>query len=158
MLKFIILLYSFNVQAQKINSKVELTKNISIEASGQEFKASDHKLDTCDTGQGWRMICLIDNKPFFGTDDGLDVPRFQLDQLTLFLDKKKIRLDVTGMFNPSFSGKINSRQFKLEKDQPGYILHGFFSDGAGTYTVHWKIIKGRSVRVLISGDEKYFTW
>src|SRR5688572_14875200 len=83
---FILMVFicSFNSGAQSI-SKIELEKNIYLEASVEKFDAKKHKLDTCDTGLGWEMICLIDNKVWFGSDDGLGIPKYQLSKLTLVI-------------------------------------------------------------------------
>jgi hypothetical protein len=145
-----------NSHAQTINSRIELDKKIFLEASVKTFNPKEHKLDTCDTGQGWKMLCLIDNNLWFGSDDGLAPPRYQLNKLTITISGKKIPLDVTGMFNPTYTGKLFLKQFYLEKDQPGYALYGYFSDGAGTYMALWKIVKGRSMRLKISRDETDF--
>jgi hypothetical protein len=62
------------------------------------------------------------------------------------------------MFNPSFNGILYARQFLLKKESEFYKLYSFFSDGEGTYTVHWKIANGISVREVISNDERFFYW
>ena len=142
--------------AQTINSRIDLDKKIYLEASVMKFNPKEHKLDTCDSGLGWKMICLIDNNIWFGSDDGLALPQYQLTKLTISISGKKIPLDVTGMFNPTYTGKLFLRQFYIEKDQPGYALYGYFSDGAGTYMALWKIVKGKSMRLKISRDEADF--
>lgn len=152
----IVLISSFRPRAQSLSSKIELEKNIYLEASIEKFSAGNHKLDTCDTGLGWEMICLIDNKIWFGSDDGLALPKFQLTKLTISIFGIKVPLDVSGMFNPTYTGKLHPKQFFIEKDQPGYALYGYFSDGAGTYMALWKIVKGRSMRLKISRDEADF--
>lgn len=62
------------------------------------------------------------------------------------------------MFNPNFISKLSIHQFKIEKEGNQYVLYGFFSDGAGTYTAHWKIVDAISIREVISNSEEYFSW
>ena len=124
----------------------------------ESFKADQHKYDTCDTGQDWKTICLIDGKIWFGTDQGLDLPRNQLSKMTIEIKGQEVELDVSGMYNPSFTGQLTKSQFKLKSVGEEYILYGYFSDGAGTYTAHWTIIRGKSLRQIITKDEREFYW
>jgi hypothetical protein len=152
------IIFSLKGLAQQDQSSFKLSQNCSVNAVVDSFISTKHKYDTCDTGLGWKMICLIDGKFWFGLDDGMELPKNQLKRLVVLLDKKQIDLDVSGMFNPTFSGTLRKEQFKLEKFNDGYMLYGFFSDGAGTYTAHWKIVKGKSFRTVISRDENDFYW
>ena len=62
------------------------------------------------------------------------------------------------MFNPNFSGYLDENQFKLVKYNDYFILYSFFSDGAGSYSAHWKIKNDIAERIVLSNDEKYFEW
>lgn len=124
----------------------------------ESFDRSKHKYDTCDTGLGWKSICLIDGKIWFGADAGMTLPRNQLTKLTITINGVEVPLDVTGMYNPSFLNELSFRQFKLKKVEVGHMLFGAFSDGAGAYTVHWTIIKNKSTRNKITKDEADFNW
>ena len=154
----ILLLLISNTNAQKITSKVELEKGVILFATIEKFIPRQHRYDTCTTQFNWKMICLIDGKIWFGTDDGMGLPKYKLKSLTLTINGRKIPLDVTGMYNPSFDGYLSKRQIELVKDNAGYLLYGFFSDGAGTYTAHWRIVKNKSMRLKISRDERDFFW
>ena len=92
-------------------------------------------------------ICLIDNKPVFGTDNGL--PKSQLTELIISFNGKEIALNTDFMYDPSWNEELKKEQFKLEKDEIGINLIGNFSDGAGTYIVTWKIIEDMAFRLSI---------
>ena len=154
----LILTLSVKCFSQNINSSVKLNDSITISASVSKFIASNHKLDTCDTGLGWKTICLIDNENWFGSDVGLNLPKYKLDKLTIQIADLKIDLQTNKMFNPNFSGEISIKQFKLAKTETGYTLYAFFSDGAGGYTAHWEIIKGIAFRNVLSKDEGSYYW
>lgn len=119
------------------------------------FKESEHKIEICDSESKWKYICKIDGKPWFGSDQGMEKPKDQLTKLTLKIENRLIDLDVTGMFNAGYLSKL---QFSFRKEGGTYKLYAFFSDGAGTYTAHWLIIDGSSIREVISNDERYFYW
>ncbi len=82
----------------------------------------------------------------------MELPRNQLMNLTLFINSEKVVLDVSGLFNPSWENEIKKDQFTFEKAEVGYNLTGYFSDGAGAYSVNWLIIKGASIRTKIALD------
>jgi hypothetical protein len=140
------------ILAQNNISVVELEKQVSLTAKIETFNSSQHLYDTCDTGLGWKSICLIDGKVWFGSDAGIELPKNQLINLTLFVNGNKIALDVSGLYNPNWKNEIRKDQFKFEKAEVGYNLTGFFSDGAGAYSVNWLIIKGKSLRTRISNE------
>lgn len=146
------------VKGQKTTSTVSLSDNIKVTGVIEKFDASKHKIDTCTNEFTFKHICRIDGKKWYGSDQGLELPRTQLKQLKIFINNKPISLDVSGMFNPRFGYELSEKQFKLVKKASQYLLYGYFSDGAGTYTAHWKISNGKSTRLKISNDEKDFTW
>ncbi len=124
----------------------------------EDFNAKSHKVDTCDTGLDWDFVCLIDGSPWYGSDAGLFFPRNQLNKLVITIDGINIDLETAGMYNINFKKVLRKKQFSLVKSEFGYRLYAFFSDGAGTYTVHWKIVGNKSLREVISNDERYFEW
>ena len=138
-------------------STVRLDSTIVLTGVIKKFVSKNHKVDTCNDEFGNRYICKIDGRKWFGSDQVLDLPRNQLISLSIKLKNVSIPLNVEGMFNPSH-GFLKKRQFKLKKLKAGYILYAFFSDGAATYTVYWKIDKEKSRRVKISNDEADFQW
>lgn len=148
--------HTLGLLAQK--STVEIDSAVFVTGEIEAFIPAEHHLDTCTTIHHWKAICLIDSQPFYGTDLGLDPPINKLVSLELKLYSEKIPLDVSYMYNASTTGSLYIRQFKLIKGEVGYFLYGMFSDGAGTYTAYWHIIKDQSIRTNISMNEDDFFW
>jgi hypothetical protein len=110
-------------------------------------------------GSDWKAICLIDGQIWFGTDQRLDLPKNKLLKLTMVINGTSIPLETNGMYNVNYgSFTIREKLFKLTKTNLGFMLYGFFSDGAGTYTAHWQIIKNKANRNVLSNDENNFLW
>lgn len=139
--------------AQNSISKVEVGEKIIVSANIVSFDSAKHTYDMCDTGLGWKAICLIDGKPWFGSDAGRDLPRNQIKRMSINIQEQEIQLDVSGMFNPNYENQLRKEQFKIKKTETGYLLSAYFSDGAGTYVAEWLIVKGTSVRTKISSEE-----
>jgi len=154
---FLLLFYPVILCAQSTWGKTELARNTFVHWSTSVFKEKEHTIGICKTDD-FDYICTIDGKAWYGGDIGMDKPRNQLVNLELELNGKRIPLETTNMFNPSFDGSLGADQFKLQQEGSHYRLYAFFSDGAGTYMAEWKIVNGTSVRELISNDEKYFGW
>ena len=146
-------LYSFT---QTNTTEVEFDNGIKLIGIVENFDEKEHLIDTCKIALNQDVICLIDGEPWFGSDLSSAPPKNQLVKLSININNKEIDLNVTGMFNPNFNNIIRLNQFSLEKCNIGHCLNGYFSDGAGTYVVQWMIIKGKSMRTLISSDEFYF--
>lgn len=140
---------------QKVNSSIDFDKGIILNSVCEPFISSQHKYDTCNNRQ---VICLIDGKIWFGNDLGLELPKNQLTKLSIRINGKDVALDVSGMYNPSLTGKLTKSQFKLETSGDIHTLYGYFSDGAGAYTAHWTIVKNKSLRQIITRDEREFYW
>jgi len=154
---FFLLLFAPALHAQSQQGHVSLYEDVDLYWESQSFVAAEHKVETCPDANG-SYICAIDGALFYGTDQGMELPRNQLTQLTLVVGYTRIELDVRNMFNISYDGALRARQFKIEKEGAYVRLYGFFSDGAGTYTVQWRIDEKRAVREVISTDERYFYW
>ncbi len=146
------------MKAQINEGKIILSKNITLEWITEKFNPEKHKIETCESEFGDKFICKIDNEIWLGSDIGMDNPRNQLKKLILTIDSISVELDFKNMFNPSFDGGLSKNQFLIKKVGRFYRLYGFFSDGAGTYTVHWRILGKSSIREVISNDETYFSW
>ena len=155
---FLILLSNLNAIAQVTEGKILFENNIKLHWTIKIFNEKEHQIKICKNDFGVQYICAIDNAIWYGSDIGLEIPKNQLTNLVLEIGKKKIILDVSSMFNPNFSGKLSIHQFKIEKEGNQYVLYGFFSDGAGTYTAHWRIIDNISIREVISNSEEHFSW
>lgn len=117
-----------------------------------EFDPKQHTIDSCTNSQ-ILFYCTIDNAPWFGCDAGLELPIYQLDSLIFLNNNQEISLDVSSMYNPTYSGTIDNRHFEIITYRDAYEIKGWFSDGAGTYCARWMIMNGKSIRTLLSTDE-----
>jgi hypothetical protein len=150
--------FTTHIFAQSVRSEVKLSSEITLRGVIEKFDVTKHKYDTCGTTLGWESICLIDGQIWYGCDAGLELPKNQLTELIITIGKQEITLDVSGMFNPNLENVLSANQFKWQPHETGYNLYGYFSDGAGTYTVHWKIVKNKSIKQVITTDERAFYW
>jgi hypothetical protein len=123
----------------------------------KNFDEKEHTIQTCLSGKQ-QYICAVDGKPWYGSDTGMSKPKNQLVKFILVIDDTYIYPEISGMFNPNFSGAINNNQIKIKKNGDQYELFGYFSDGAGTYTAKWRIVGNAAIREVISNDETYFDW
>lgn len=137
-------------------SSIELDNGITLTGTIETFDKSKHSYDTCDSGSGWRYICLIDDKIWYGNDKGMDLPKNQLTKLTIKIEGKEIQLETTGMFNTNFGNELKDGQYHLTRTGEEYLLEAMFADGAGAYIVNWRIVKDRSQRIKISNKEADF--
>lgn len=141
--------------SQSKKGKLQLAENISLIWVIKPFIKKEHTVLTCGAGEQ-QYICTIDGKPWYGSDMGMEMPRNQLVKFTLVIGSTYIYPEISGMFNTNFSGTLNDDQIKIKEYGDQYILSGFFSDGAGTYMVIWRIVGNTAIRELISSDEAYF--
>ena len=131
------------------NFTLPLGDGISLSMSIATFEPGAHKITKCKI-INWEGVCLIDDKPVFGTD--WELPKKQLNRASLKLAGNSIDLDVSCMFNPRF-GKLRAGDFSIKKNEGGYLLHGSFSDGAGSYEAEWLIIQNAAVRTKLAKKE-----
>lgn len=136
---------------------IDLADEINLRWRIKNFISENHKIEYCEN-QDAKYICKIDNNDWYGSDFKMDLPKNELKSLAIYIDEKYINLDVSQMFNPNNSGELEKNQFKIKKVNDLYILYGYFSDGAGTYTTSWKIRNGKSERNKISNNEEDFVW
>ena len=136
---------------------IDLADEINLRWRIKNFISENHKIEYCEN-QDAKYICKIDNNDWYGSDFRMDLPKNELKSLAIYIDEKYINLDVSQMFNPNNSGELEKNQFKIKKVNDLYILYGYFSDGAGTYTTSWKIRNGKSERNKISNNEEDFVW
>jgi hypothetical protein len=139
---------------QSITSSVRLPGGAELRSVIAAFKKDAHRVDTCQRS----YICKIDGREWYGLDRGLDLPKNELVSLKLKVKGRFVNLPVAGMFNPNYSGRLSAKQFSLKSDRGAYMLYGYFSDGAGSYTAHWRVKGNRAERIVISTDESDFSW
>ncbi len=130
---------------------IKLSNNAVLKMKLQPFTPTQHKITTCKV-LDWTGTCLIDGKPFFGTD--WETPKSQLVEATVVIGgQTKVKLDVSNMFNP-WIGEASKKDFKISGVEGGLLIHGEFSDGAGSYVAEWLVIDGSSVRTKLQKDER----
>ena len=138
--------------SKSINSNsytIPLGNSMSLQMTVVPFHAKKHKVKKCQI-LDWSGVCLIDEKPVFGTD--WELPINQLIKATVKIGSNTINLDVSCMYNP-FLGKPDRQNFIVEEVEGGYLIRGSFSDGAGSYEAEWFIIQNRSVRTKLEHKE-----
>jgi hypothetical protein len=128
-------------------SKININDSIVLEVCISKFNPQNHSIDYWDIN-GWQGIGFIDNNFVFGND--WEIPFTKLQYLRLFLGQTKIDLEVSAMFNPNGTDLFcREDQFIISAIEGGYLLEGYFSDGAGAYHVTWIIFRNKSIRTLI---------
>lgn len=123
--------------------------NVALHLKASAFDAKNHHVSRCKVND-WEGVCLIDGKPIIGTD--WDMPKFALESFELEVNGTRVALDVSSLYNPWF-GAPAKEHFSVSPVEGGWVVHGCFSDGAGTYIAEWLVVGGGSLRTLISGDE-----
>ena len=117
--------------------EVELTFEVS------PFEADQHQVRWC-TYKGWKHVCTIDGRPYFGSDG--QIPYTTLDSLVLQYGSHTVHLDVSCMFNP-WVGAANRSLYNVRKfTNEYYVVNAAFSDGAGAYVAEWRVQGSGSVR------------
>ena len=154
---FIFVSFFVHHSGQNKTNGITLSKNVYINYEIKEFDKTRHLIKICKKGDE-KFICEIDNKIWFGSDLQIENPKNELVKLSIKINGINTNLDVSQMFNPNFTAQLNKDQFYLKKHKNYFKLFAYFSDGAGTYTAHWKIESGKSKRILISTEEKDFEW
>lgn len=134
---------------------IELDSGIVLIGKVIPFDSTKHKIERCKYVWG-TGICLIDGQPFYGMDHDDDPPKNELKKLTLVINGVHTQLDVSQMYNPNYENLIYKNRFRIRKYGIVYELTGWFSDGAGTYLVRWRIINGKSIRTAILDNEQGF--
>lgn len=94
-------------------------------------------------------VMMIDGIHVMGTDG--EMPRYVLAAATVFNDGKRIRLDVSGCFNPWFKA---APLLRCERDGSIVRVYALLSDGAGAYAVVWQVRGVKSFREVFSNDEE----
>lgn len=130
-------------------ASLQLRPGVVVFAHAVPFQQDAHEIRRCQS-QDWSPVCLIDHKPVFGSDG--EMPRTVLDEVRIELPGAKVRLDVSGMFDP-WNGQPSKEMFVVEDATGGMALRGCFSDGAGSYVAEWLVIDGTAVRTVLSNDE-----
>lgn len=149
-----ILLFTTSLSLFSQAQTIELGKGINLTAEVVAFDPTQHSIKRCPI-LNWepQPICLIDGKPYFGSDLDSKTPRDHFRSLAIDIAGIRTDLDVSGMFNVSSDGLIHPGQFEIAPVEGGHELNGFFSDGAGVYTVTWRIMAGGAIRTELKEAE-----
>lgn len=133
---------------------INFENDMKLEIVISKFDSKKSKIDTCHTKE-MSYICLIDGLPWFGSDMALELPKYKVESIVFIHNENHVNLDVSGMFNPTFTGEIDRRHFEVNAfSDTHFELSGWFSDGAGMYCVKWKITDNEQLRTLISSSEE----
>lgn len=154
---FLLIFLISNLTFGQYNGEIILDKNVTLKWEIQNFEKTKHTFEYCKQND-WKYICKIDNQDWFGSDFGMEFPKNELTKLNLIIGTENYDLETSKMYNPNFSGYLSSNQFKLVDKGNYKILYSFHSDGAGSYSAHWKIENGKAERIILSRDEIYFEW
>ena len=128
-------------------TNIQIANNILLSFSVEDFVKSGNKMTDCGGG----YICLVNDKPFWGSGGG--VPTKILSKLELDLKGKKIHLDTSGMYNPMVLKNDKNRYQVLNHYDDVWKVRGRFSDGEVTYYAEWLVANGHAMRVVIGGSE-----
>lgn len=146
----IIILLSIIINTEEIYLNIE--PRFKIFATISDFDKTKHEITYCkpteDIGGNWVGACLIDGKPFYGTDWG--VPTSKIDYIKLVIKNDTFSLNTSLMYDVS---KNQLQNLIFENIEGGYSIYGRFSDGAGSYEVGWEIINSVPIRVMLRDSE-----
>lgn len=150
MLFFLVNISYCQITKKSENTIITLNDSCKLAIEISEFDSTLNKIEKCKI-LNWEGVCLINGKLVFGTD--FEIPSTILEKAYLYFHDQIIKLDVSSMYDPNGLSLIpNKDQFEIRETEGGFFLTGNFSDGAGAYTVIWKIVKDKSLRVFIGGS------
>lgn len=133
--------------AEPVVTLIKLDNDVSITFVVEAFAKSKHQVTDC--GDGY--ICLVNDKPLWGTDG--KVPSTQLRRMKVNINGREIILDTSGMFNPMIVASGSDTYQIINYYADVWKVRGKFSDGAAAYYAEWLIVNGHSSRVLIGNSE-----
>lgn len=145
----------FVIESKPYEGSIYLEGGISLSFVVEDFDPTKNILDTCKKGQPYAWICKINSRKWYGSDNGLFLPKTQLSELSITIDGIEIPLETSGMYNVNYQW-VSTRQFQLDTVGSKYVLSAGFSDGAGYYIAKWELENGVAKRVLLSNDEEDF--
>ena len=150
-LLFFFFFFAFFCSANGNNTiKANFQNGINIIVQVNVFDMKKHKFQYCGD-----YLCLIDQKPFFGTDGKM--PQKYLEALIFEMNGTQIPLEVTGMYEPLINKENIKNKISVSHHWGDvFKVRAMFSDGAGSYIAEWLIIKNESTRTHISDLESLF--
>ena len=114
MKNILILLTFFTGFSGAAQTILKFENDIELHIVIHPFDPQRHQIDTC-YFEDHTYICRIDNSNWFGGDHGTELPKYELVEIMLYQNNKEISLDVSQMFNPTFSTRIpkSISEFKI---------------------------------------------
>lgn len=133
---------------QNINTfQIQLPAQQTLAISVSKFDQKQHKLTKC----GDDYHCLIDDKPFWGSDG--KIPKTQLSKIIFKNKNQSVELEVSGMYDPNLAAETAHKFSVVNYYDDNWKIRGQFSDGAGSYMAEWLVVKGKAVRTIIGDPE-----
>jgi hypothetical protein len=129
------------------SASYQLTPGVTLTVRASRFIPSKHSVRKV------RGNVIIDGRQVMGVDG--NIPTVQLDEAYLTIRGRKIALDTSSLYDPwhtaPFKENFKAEWFEGEpqKDREILTISGTFSDGAGGYTVHWRVVDDTSLRMSI---------
>ena len=133
------------------NASYQLAPGVTLTVRSSPFIPSKHSIRKV------RGHVIIDGRQVMGVDG--NIPTVQFDEAYVTIRGRKIALDTSCLYDPwntAPSKEEFKENFKLEwwegepqKDREVLTIIGTFSDGAGGYTVHWRVVDNTSLRISI---------
>lgn len=145
----------FVIESKPYEGSIYLEGGISLSFVVEDFDPTKNILDTCKKGQPYAWICKINGIKWYGSDNGLFLPKTQLSMLSITINDIEIPLETSGMYNVNYQW-VSTSQFQLDTIGSKYVLSAGFSDGAGYYEAKWELENSKANRILLSNNEEDF--
>jgi hypothetical protein len=139
----------------EVKTEFSLPNGAKITIIQDIFDEKKFKLDKCGD-----MVCFINGHIPQGTEY---IPETYVKSIKVHYQGEVYSLDSSDMYNALRTSELyssmNSKRFGGQcKDKYNCTFRGIFADAAATFTVEWKIIRGKSYRTIMtfSHDIIYF--
>lgn len=125
----------------------ELTRGVTLTVRASRFVPSKHSVRKV------RGHVIIDGHQVLGVDG--NIPTTQLEEAYLTIRGRKIVLDTSCLYDPWHTAPSKENftakwwEGEPQKDREVLTVSGSFSDGAGGYTVQWRVVDDTSLRIAI---------
>lgn len=122
-----------------LTNKVSLSQDgIEITVTEKKFEATKHKFNY--SKENKKVITLIDNKIYYGTDG--ELPKTQYHNIKVKIKNKVIELPNSATAN-LYEPSLDKVTVNYDKANDRIFISSYNSDGAGGYIAVWKIEKGK---------------
>ncbi len=130
----------------KTSDSISLKRDtIEVTITKSKFNRQKHKFRYVKDAPS--QIELIDQEKYWGTDGG--IPQTQFEKIRIKIGQKQFSLPraaLKGLYEPD----IYSAEANYDKANEILYIHTMNSDGAGSYEVIWKIVKGVYMERLLA--------